>query len=122
MKRLPSLLVLTLLPFGGLYAQAPVPAAPTPSVSTPAEAGPGKKWQERRKERMDSLTPEEQGKLKAARKAALDSPEVRAAQASRETNKKGYRLALRAAMIRQDPSIVGILAKLKGQRKQERIF
>lgn len=117
MNNIPILLALALLPVAGLRAQSPAPS-PTPSVSTAAETHHGG----RRKEMLQSLTPEEREKLKAARQAALEDPAVKAAEASRETDKRGYRQALRAAMLRKDPSVGEIFAKMKGERKQEKIF
>lgn len=114
MKHTHLLLALLLLPTAGLYAQSP---SPTPSVSTPAE--PHKR---RGKERLQSLTPEEREKLKAARQAAMEDPAVKTAQATRQTNRRGYRQAVRAAMLRKDPSVGAILAKLKSERKQDQLF
>lgn len=114
MTYIPLVLALALLPVAGLRAQSP---SPTPSVSTPAEPHKG-----RRKEMLQSLTPEEREKLKTARQAALEDPAVKAAEATRATDKRGYRQAVRAAMLRKDPSVGEILAKMKGERKQEKIF
>lgn len=115
MKYIPLFLALTLLlPAAGLYAQSP---SPTPSISAPAEKHPG-----RRKAMLQNLTPEERQKLKTARQAALEDPAVKTAAATRATNRRGYRQAVRAAMLRQDPSVGAILAKMKDERKQDRIF
>ncbi len=110
MKSTHLLLALALLPVAGLHAQAP---SPTPSVSSPVES---------HKERLQSLTPEEKAKLKAARTAALEDPAVKAAEATKETDKRGYRKALREAMLQKDPSVGAIFAKMKSERKQDRIF
>ena len=106
------------LPAASLRAQAPAAAA-TPSVSAPAkstaavaddtEENEGKL----RVRAMSVLTPEEQGKLRAARKAAMQDPAVKAAEATRATDKKSYRAALKTAMLKTDPSVGPILEKLR---------
>lgn len=118
--RFALLTVCAALPAGALMAQAPA-AAPlataTPSVSAPAAAAAPAAAEESegtlRARAMSRLTPEEQSKLRAARKAAMQDPEVKAAEATRATDKKGYRKALAAAMIRADSSVAPILEKLR---------
>ena len=114
------------LPASGLFAQSATPAAPatTPSVSAPAsttttatgvedeeEKGGGKMRQ-----RLASLTPEEKQKLRAAHKAAMQDPAVQAAKANKSTDKRGFRTAVREAMLKSDPSVGPILEKLKEER------
>ena len=120
--RLPFALltVCAALPASGLWAQAPA-AAPattaTPSVSAPAKVAgsedAGDNEGRMRARAMTDLTPEEQGKLRAARKAAMQDPAVKAAEATRATDKKGYRQAVKAAMLKADPSVGPILEKLR---------
>ena len=111
------------LPVSGLLAQtaSPVPAT-TPSVSAPAattatateseeEEGGGKMHKA-----LASLTPEERGKLRAAHKAAMQDPTVEAAKADKSTNKRAFRMAVRNAMLKADPSVGPILEKLKEER------
>ena len=110
------------LPATGLFAQAPA-AASTPSVSVPAatdttaattvEGKHGGKM----KEKLASLTPEERQKLLAARKKAMEDPAVKAAEATRDTDRKGYRKALTEAMLRADPSVAPILEKMRAEGK-----
>ncbi len=109
------------LPVTGLFAQAPATEA-TPSVSVPAttttttapattaEAG---KHRGERRAMLASLTPEERQKLKAAHEKAKQDPAVKSAEATRETDRRGYHQAMRAAMLRADPSIQPILEKLR---------
>ena len=116
------------LPAGGLMAQAPAAAATaTPSVSAPAktttttdaeeENGGGKM-----RERFMALTPEERAKLRAANKAARQDPAVKAAEATRTTDRKGYREAMRAAMLKADPSVEPILEKMRDARPHKKDF
>ena len=114
----------TVLPAAGLLAQSPSPAASTtPSVSMPAgtgaatgeHEGPGMKA-------ISKLTPEERQKLKAAHQAALQDPAVKTAEAGRDTDKAGkkaYREAVRAAMLKADPSVKPILDKMREEREEE---
>ncbi len=123
--RLPFALltVCAALPAAGLRAQAPAAAA-TPSVSAPAKAAPADDAEENegkmRSRAMSNLTPEEQGKLRAAQKAAMQDPAVKAAEATRSTDKKGYRQALKAAMIRADASVGPILEKLRDAKPRKK--
>ena len=109
------------LPVSGLFAQSANPApATTPSVSAPAGTADaatdeGEKGGKDRKF-YDSLTPEEKGKIRAAHKAAMQDPAVKAAEANKSTNKRAYRMAVRDAMLKADPSVGAILEKRKEER------
>ncbi len=111
------------LPATGLFAQAPATTS-TPSVSvpaadtttTPTTAAPGK-HEGNMRERLASLTPEERQKLKAAREKAKEDPAVKAAEPTRETDRKGFRKTMVAAMLRADPSVGPILEKLREEGK-----
>lgn len=109
----------TLLPAAGLLAQSPAAAA-TPSVSVPAAdpAAPAAHGQrgEKARERLAVLTPEERQKLKAARRKAKDDPAVKAAEATRDTDRKGYHKAMKEAVLRADPAVGPILEKLRENR------
>ena len=112
------------LPIVGAFAQSPA-AATTPSVSVPAAetttadptatAAPGKRGGKMR-ERLSALTPEERQKLLAARRKAKEDPAVKAAEATRETDRKGYHKAMKEAMLRADPSVGAILEKMREER------
>jgi Spy/CpxP family protein refolding chaperone len=110
------------LPLCGALAQSADPT-PTPSVSGPGNAvTPGYKahgghrgeW----KAKMAALTPEERQELKAAREKALQDPAVKAAEANRATDHRAYNEALHAAMLRADPGVATIFAKLHPQRDE----
>ena len=66
--------------------------------------------------RLAALTPEERQKLIAARRKAKQDPAVKAAEATRETDRKGYHKAMKEAMLRADPSVGPILEKLREER------
>ena len=108
------------LPATGLFAQAPATTS-TPSVSVPAgtdttttTATPGThKHEGKMREKLASLTPEERQKLKAAHEKAKEDPAVKAAEATKETDRKGYHKTLREAMLRADPSVAPILEKMR---------
>ena len=74
------------------------------------------------RERYMALTPEERVKLRAANKAARQDPSVKAAEATRATDRRGYREAMRAAMIKADPSIEPILAKMREAKQRRKDF
>ncbi len=120
------LTVCAALPAGALMAQAPAAPATTatPSVSAPAAAPAAAEESEgtMRARAMSRLTPEEQGKMRAARKAAMQDPEVKAAEATRTTDKKGYRKTVIAAMIKADPSVAPILEKLREGKPRKKDF
>jgi len=73
------------------------------------------------RDRFESLTPEQRQQLKSARQAAKDEPEVVAArekmksaespEARREAGKALHQ-AMKAAMIKKDPSLAGLLEQL----------
>lgn len=115
------------LPAAGLFAQSPSPAASTtPSVSAPAASTTATEGEEHGGGHMKAyakLTPEEQQKIKAAHKAAKDDPAVKAADAGRGTKegRKAYQDAVRAAMIKADPSVEPILEKMKEERHEEHL-
>lgn len=119
------LTVCAALPAGGLLAQAPAATA-TPSVSAPAQsAAPADAEENEGKMRMralSALTPEERQKLRAAHKAAEQDPAVKTAEATRATDKRGYREAVRAAMLRADPSVGPILEKMREARPHKKDF
>ena len=114
------------LPAAGLRAQAPAAAtSATPSVSMPAASPAAADTEEHEGARMKALaklTPEERQKLKAAHQAAMQDPSVKAAEAEKagdRKDKRAYREAMRAAMIKADPSVQPILDKMKEERREE---
>ena len=113
------------LPAVGAFAQSPAAPAATPSVSVPAgetttadpaaTAAPGKR-EGKMRARLAALTLEERQKLMAARRKAKEDPAVKAAEATRETDRKSYHKAMREAMLRADPSVGPILEKMRENR------
>ena len=117
----------SVLPVAGAFAQSPAAAA-TPSVSVPAAetsttdttvAAPGKRGGKMR-ERLAVLTPEERQKLMAAHRRAKEDPAVKAAEATRETDRKSFHKAMKEAMLRADPSLAPILEKLRENRPSKK--
>ncbi len=112
------------LPATGLFAQAPA-ATSTPSVSVPAGTDTtttttttaGGKHDGKMKGKLATLTPEEREKLKAAHEKAKEDPAVKAAEATKDTDKKGFHKIMAEAMVRADPSVAPILEKLHEEGK-----
>ena len=65
-----------------------------------------------RERRVNQLSTEEQLKLRAATVQAAEDPEVKAAVQKRDEAIRAFRAALRAAMIKADPSVAPILDKV----------
>ncbi len=72
--------------------------------------GPGRggRWQQR----LASLSPEEQAKLKAAREKAMQDPSVEAAHEKMRQARKDFMTAMHGAMVKADPSIQPVLDKI----------
>ena len=120
------LTVCAALPACGLFAQAPAAPAPaataTPSVSGPAKTADAEESDSAVRDRAMALTPEERQKLRAAHKAAMQDPAVKAAEATRATDKKGYRKAMHDAMLKADPTIEPILEKMREEHPRKKNF
>jgi len=69
-------------------------------------------------EAWKSLTPEEREKLKAARQAVKNNPDLAQARTNKIEAVKAFREARRAAMLKADPTIAPILEKLKAAKKE----
>ena len=112
------------LPIVGAFAQSPAAPASTPSVSVPAANATSTettttavgKHGGKLRARLAALTPEERQKLMAARRQAKKDPVVKAAEATRGTDRKGYHKAMKEAMLRADPSVGPILEKMREER------
>ena len=112
------------LPIVGAFAQSPAAPASTPSVSVPAANATSTettttavgKHGGKLRARLAALTPEERQKLMAARRQAKEDPAVKAAEATRGTDRKGYHKAMKEAMLRADPSVGPILEKMREER------
>lgn len=65
-----------------------------------------------RDEKVNRLTIEEQLKFRAAQKQAAQDPDVKAAMEKRNKAVDEFRAAVRASMIKSDPTLEPILNKL----------
>jgi hypothetical protein len=68
----------------------------------------GRRWEQR----LANLSPEERQKLQAARQKAMQDPAVQSAHDKMREAHKEFRDAMRAAMLKADPSIQPILNKI----------
>ncbi len=128
LHRLFPVFVFATLPFAAVQAQSP-DASPTPAGSAPATgaitsttsagttASPS---HAQHTDRRAMLTPEERTKLKAAHKAAMEDPSVKALESTKDSDKRGYRQAVRAAMLKADPSVGPILEKMREEHPNRR--
>jgi hypothetical protein len=65
-----------------------------------------------RNEQVNKLSTDEQLKLRAAERKAAEDPAVKAALEKRNTAIKEFRAAVRAAMVKADPSIQSVIEKV----------
>jgi hypothetical protein len=72
------------------------------------KGGRGRRWEQR----LANLSPEERQKFEAARQKAMQDPSVQAAQDKMRQAHKEFQEAMRAGMLKADPSIQPILSKL----------
>lgn len=125
MNKLSLLLAVTAcstLPLGVARAQTPSPAPEAAPASTPTDllqttGEPHKKGKAGRAAIFRDLSPEDRQKLRQARQAGLADPAVQAAKASGD--KRAAAEAMRAAMLRSDPSVGPILDKVRTGKRQE---
>jgi Heavy-metal resistance len=100
----------------GLLQFSPVVFGQGPSENG---AGRGGRWQQR----LANLSPEEREKLKAARQKAMQDPSVQAAHEKMREARTEFVTAMRAAMLKADPSIQPVLNKIptggRGQREED---
>jgi hypothetical protein len=68
----------------------------------------GRRWEQR----LANLSPEERQKVQAAHQKAMHEPSVQAAHEKMQQAHKEFRDAMRAAMLKADPSIQPILNKI----------
>lgn len=80
---------------------------------------PGKRWQHNRQERLANLAPEERQRVIAAHQAAMQDPAVQAAREKMRHARKDLHSAMKAAMLKADPSIGAILDKIPKHEKPE---
>ncbi len=103
------------------FAQSP---SPTPACPPAGQHEGGRHWGGGpggpggpMREALQSLTPAERQQLKAAREKAEADPAVAAAQENAKSAMKAAHEAMRAAMLKADPTIGPILDKLDAARK-----
>jgi uncharacterized protein YbaA (DUF1428 family) len=68
----------------------------------------GRRWEQR----LANLSPEERQKFEAARQKAMQDPSVQAAHDKMRQAHKEFQDAMRAAMLKADPSIQPVLNKM----------
>ena len=68
-------------------------------------------------QRTANLSPEERQKLQATEQQAMQDPAVQAARDKMREAHKEFRDAMRAAMLKADPSIQPILNKIPNRRR-----
>jgi hypothetical protein len=69
-------------------------------------------------QRLSNLSSEERQKLQAARQKAMQDPSVQAAHNKMRAAHEEFRDAMRAAMLKADPSIQPILNKIPAPRRR----
>ncbi|OAI43164.1 hypothetical protein AYO41_02645 [Verrucomicrobia bacterium SCGC AG-212-E04] len=69
---------------------------------------------------LASLTPEDRQRIRSARIAAMNDPAVRAAMANRQLDPRTFRMAVRDAMIKSDPSLAPTFQKVQQAVQQAR--
>lgn len=76
--------------------------------------GRGRRWEQR----LANLSPDERQKLQAARLKAMQDPAVQAAHDKMREAHKQFRDAMRAAMLKADPSVQPILDKIPAENRR----
>lgn len=79
----------------------------------------GKDRRHNHEERLANLSPDERQKVIAAHQTAMQDPTVQAARQKMKQTRKELRDAMHAAMVKADPTIGPILAKLPKHEHNE---
>lgn len=109
--KLKSLITTSLL-IGALQL-SPVVFGQSPNTEGPRRG----RWQQR----LANLSPEEREKLKAARQKAMQDPAVQAAHEKMKQARKEFITSMRAAMVKADPSVQSVIAKIpRGGQGEDR--
>jgi hypothetical protein len=66
-----------------------------------------------RQAKINSLSPEEQESLRAARERALSDPAVKAARAKRDQALREFQAALLTSLLKSDPAVAPVIRKMK---------
>lgn len=85
-----------------------LPLAPTVRGQDEEQGRGGRRWEKR----LANLSTEERQKVQFAHRKAMQEPSVQAAREKMRQAHKEFRDAMRAAMLKADPSIQPILNKL----------
>ena len=117
----------------GAFAQSPTPGIPNagqrPSFGGGGQRFPNGRWggpnaqgaqNPARAAVLNSLSPEDRQKIRAARMAAMSDPQVRAALANRQADPRAFRMAMRDAMVKSDPSLTPTFQKIQQAVQQAR--
>jgi hypothetical protein len=78
------------------------------------QSGRGRGWEKR----LANLSSEERQKVQAAHRKAMQDPSVQAAREKMRQAHKEFRDAMRAAMLKADPSIQPILDKIPAPNRR----
>ena len=105
--RMKSLVAMSILAVGFQFA-------PTVLGQDEEQGRGGRRWEQR----LANLSPEERQKLQAARQRAMQDPAVQAAHDKMRQVHKEFRDAMRAAMLKADPSIQPILNKIPAPNRR----
>lgn len=109
--------MMSVLAASAIAAFAQEPTTPTPATPASTHEWHGKGWH--KFGAWKSLAPEEREKLKAARKAVKDNPDVVQARTKMIEQVKAFRETRRTAMLKTDPTIAPILEKLEAAKKEK---
>jgi hypothetical protein len=105
------LITMSILAIGLQFAPVALAQEPSGSAGSPAR-GFGRQ--------LANLSPEEREKLRAAHQAAMQDPGLTAAREKVKQAQREFREAVRASMLKADPSVKAILDKLpKGGEHEE---
>ncbi len=114
------LFVLCLLAIFHVGAARLAQAEETVEATTAVDGSDLQRFLMERRTKVNQLTSEERTLLREARKEAVNDPDVQAAVAKRNRAIVEFRAAVRAAILKSDPSVAPILEKLNAARARER--
>ena len=110
--RIKSLITMSIL----AVALQVAPALRAQDDEPKGQGGRGRRWEQR----LANLSPDERQKLQAARQKAMQDPAVQAAHDKMRQAHKEFRDAMRAAMLKADPSVQPILDKIPAGNRRGR--
>jgi len=96
---------------------ATLPVVPAAFAQPPAESS--KEARPHRPEPFANLSPEERQKLESARQQAMQDPAVRTAREKLRQAHREFHEALRATILKNDPSMKPILDKMPSPPERE---